>query len=191
MHPAPRFVWLALGLRPRPRLAPARRRPMGRVVWGAGSGGALSWARSPWLRPGPGRARRNRNRRGANPARAQRGPEPDGAGTAARVQSTPEKRSAPQPGAGLRPPAKLGGSLRSAPAASRAGGSESSPRVPEAASAGAAEAAAGGGAGARRLRDGIDAAGEAEAGEWSLRGETHLALGRPARPSFPVRAGRV
>ncbi|KAI1233958.1 Protein cramped-like, partial [Lamprotornis superbus] len=60
--------------------------------------------------------------------------------------------------AGLLPPAKLGGPLGSAPAASGAGGCGRTPGVPGAVGAGAAEAAAGGRAGARRLRDGIDAA---------------------------------
>lgn len=115
--------------------------------------------------------------------------EPGGAGIAAGFQSSPGKRSASQPGAGLPPPAKLGGPLGSAPAASGAGGSGRTPGVPVAAGAGAAEAAAGGRAGARRLRDGIDAAGEAGAGDGASGrdapgpGETGPApLSRPGRP---------
>ncbi|KAM4764724.1 uncharacterized protein ACIQIH_014013 [Cyanocitta cristata] len=113
--------------------------------------------------PPPARAGRGGTGTAAAPARpepsaAPSPAEPGGAGTAAGFRSSPGKRSAPLPGAGLPPPAKLGGPLGSAPAASRAGGSGHSPGVPGAAGAGAAEAAAGEGAGTRRLRDGIDAA---------------------------------
>lgn len=51
------------------------------------------------------------------------------------------------------------------PAACGAGGSGRSLGVPETVGAGTTEAAAAGGAGAQRLRDGIDAAGEAGAGD--------------------------